>query len=128
MILRVLLGRVLAVLGLAAWASFAIVTASLQVARDIVAPSARVAPVVLVVPLRTRTGLETAVVSGLLTLTPGTLTVGIESSPSSPSSRPALWVHGMYGADPEALRAEVRAMEHRVLRALRYPQPIEEVV
>jgi multicomponent Na+:H+ antiporter subunit E len=82
-----------------------------------------VAPVVLVVPLRARTGIETATVSGLLTLTPGTLTVGIESSPSSP---PALWVHGMYGADPEALRAEVQAMEHRVLRALRYPQPIEE--
>lgn len=125
MTLRVLPGRVLAVLGLVAWASIAIVKASLQVARDIVAPSARVAPVVLVVPLRARTGIETATVSGLLTLTPGTLTVGIESSPSSP---PALWVHGMYGADPEALRAEVRAMEHRVLRALRYPQPIEEDV
>jgi multicomponent Na+:H+ antiporter subunit E len=123
MTLRVLPGRLLAVLSLVAWASVAIVKASLQVARDIVAPSARVAPVVLVVPLRARTGIETATVSGLLTLTPGTLTVGIESSPSSP---PALWVHGMYGADPEALRAEVRAMEHRVLRALRYPQPIEE--
>jgi multicomponent Na+:H+ antiporter subunit E len=120
MTLRVLPGRLLAVLGLVAWASVAIVKASLQVARDIVAPSARVAPVVLVVPLRARTGIETATVSGLLTLTPGTLTVGIESSP------PALWVHGMYGADPEALRAEVQAMEHRVLRALRYPQPIEE--
>jgi hypothetical protein len=30
-----------------------------------------------------------------------------------------LWVHGMYAADPEALRAELRELEGRVLRALR---------
>lgn len=113
-------GRPLALLGLVLWAVVAVTKASLQVARDIVAPSARIAPVVLVLPLRTRTAVETATVSGLVTLTPGTLTVGIVADP------PALWVHGLYGQHPDALRGELRATEQRVLRAMRYPERVEE--
>jgi multicomponent Na+:H+ antiporter subunit E len=113
-------GRFVAVLMLALWAVAAVVRASLQVTRDIVRPSPRVAPVVLVLPLRTRTVLETFVVSGLLTLTPGTLTVGIADDP------PSLWVHAMYGRDPQALRAELQSLQTRVLRALRHPTPVED--
>jgi multicomponent Na+:H+ antiporter subunit E len=118
--LRVLPGRLLAIAGLALWSVVAVVRASTQVARDIVAPSPRIAPVVLVLPLRTRTAVEAATVSGLFTLTPGTLTVGLVGDP------PAIWVHGMYGSDPEALRAGLRSMETRVLRALRHPEPVED--
>lgn len=109
------LGRLVALLGLLAWSFVAVVSASLQVVRDVVAPSSRIAPVVLVVPLRTATRLETATVSGLITLTPGTLTVGVTEQPRT------LWVHGVYGGDPEALRAELLGLQNRVLRALRYP-------
>jgi len=120
MTLRVLPGRFVALVGLVLWACQAVVRASAQVARDIVAPSARIAPVVLVLPLRTRTAVETATVSGLFTLTPGTLTVGLVDDP------PAIWVHGLYGREPEALRAELRSMETRVLQALRHPEPVQE--
>lgn len=114
------LGRVVAVAGLVLWTIGAIVSASLQVARDIVAPSARVVPAVVILPLHTRSNVETATVFGIITLTPGTLTVTIRDGPKE------LWVHGMYGSDPEALRAELAATERRVLRALRYPEPFEE--
>ena len=111
-------GRIAAMLGLLVWATGAIVRASLQVARDVVVPSARIAPVVLVVPLRTRTRVEVATVSGLITLTPGTLPVGITES--------AIWVHGVYGNDPERLRAEVEELQTRVLHGLRYPESVAE--
>lgn len=108
-----LVRRVAALLALAAWASVAIIRASLMVARDVVAPSARVVPGVVIVPLRSRSPVEVAVVSGLVILTPGTMAVTIRPEQHE------LWVHGMYAADPEVLRSEVVALEDRVLRALR---------
>lgn len=111
-------GRLLALLWLAGWAVGAIVRSSLQVARDVIAPSSRIAPVVLVVPLRTRSSAEVATVSGLITLTPGTLPVGIMSG--------SMWVHGVYGQDPEALREELDALQTRVIAAFRYPETVRE--
>jgi multicomponent Na+:H+ antiporter subunit E len=108
-----LLRRFWALVGLAAWASAAIVRASAMVARDVIAPSARIVPGVVILPLRSRTSLELAVVSGLIILTPGTMTVTIRPDEHE------LWVHGMYAADPEALRGELRDLECRVLAALR---------
>jgi multicomponent Na+:H+ antiporter subunit E len=113
MIVLLVLGRLVALVGLAAWASAAIVRASLMVARDVIAPSPRVAPGVVILPMRSRTPLEIAMVSGLIILTPGTMTVTIRPDEHE------LWVHGMYAADPEALRAELRDLEDRVLIALR---------
>jgi len=106
-------GRVPALVGLGLWASWAIVRSSAMVARDIVAPSSRLAPGVLIVPLQCRTPLEVSLFSGLITLTPGTLVVGVD-----PGLR-ELWVHGMYAREPEALRADLLATEARVLRTLR---------
>lgn len=111
-------GRLLALLWLAVWAAGAIVRSSLQVARDVVAPSSRIAPVVLVVPLRTRSSVEIATVSGLITLTPGTLPVGITAD--------SMWVHGLYGQDPEALRDELETLQTRVIAAFRYPETVQE--
>lgn len=108
-----LAGRIASLVALAAWASVAIVRASLMVARDVIAPSARVVPGVVIVPLRARTPVEVALVSGLVILTPGTMTVTIRPEAHE------MWVHGMYAADPDALRAEVLDLEGRVLRALR---------
>jgi multicomponent Na+:H+ antiporter subunit E len=107
-----LLHRMAALLGLAAWASVAILRASAMVARDVVAPSARIVPGVVILPLRARTPLEIAMVSGLIILTPGTMTVTIRPDEHE------LWIHGMYAADPAALRAELRDLEERVLIAL----------
>lgn len=115
---RVHPGRLLALLWLAGWAVAAIVRSSLQVARDVIAPSSRIAPVVLVLPLRTRSSVEVATVSGLITLTPGTLPVGITAD--------SMWVHGLYGQDPEVLREDLEALQTRVIAAFRYPETVRE--
>jgi len=67
-----------ALVGLLAWTVQAIVISSVQVARDIIAPSARLAPGIVILPLRCRTPMEVATLSALITLTPGTLIVTVD--------------------------------------------------
>ncbi|MCB0915180.1 MAG: Na+/H+ antiporter subunit E [Actinobacteria bacterium] len=107
------LTRLPAVTWLAVWTLGAVVQASWLVARDIVAPSARLAPAVITLPLRCTNRWELSVLAGLITITPGTLVVGIEPDLGR------IWVHGMYGSDPDRLRAEVSDLQDRVIRALR---------
>jgi len=111
------LRRALALLQLAAWASVAIIRASIMVSRDVVAPSPRVVPGVVILPMRARTSAEVAVVAGLIILTPGTMTVSVRRDLAQ------LWVHGMYASDPQALRADLADLETRVLVAMRAGGP-----
>lgn len=104
-----------ALVALLAWTVQAIVVASVQVARDIIAPSPRLAPGIVILPLRCRTPLEVATLSALITLTPGTLTVTVTPDLAQ------LWVHSMYAREPEELRARLVSVEDRVLGALRSP-------
>ncbi len=104
--------RVGALIRLAAWATREIVRASLMVARDIVAPSDRVVPGIVIVPIPGRTAVETALISSLIILTPGTIVVSVRRDLGE------LWVHGMYAADPEELRAQLLALEARVVRTM----------
>jgi multicomponent Na+:H+ antiporter subunit E len=90
------------------WATGAIVAASFQVARDIVKPSAALVPGVVIVPLHLTTATHLAVWVSLVNLTPGTLVVDIADSLDE------AWVHSLYAADPEALRADLIALQDRV--------------
>lgn len=109
------LRRVPRILTLAVWTLWAVITASAMVARDIVAPSARLAPAVIIVPNRCANRWELSTFVGLITITPGTLVVGIEPD------RNEVWVHGMYGADPDGLRTELEDLQARVIHTLRLP-------
>ncbi len=104
-----------ALVALLAWTLQAIVVSSAQVARDIIAPSPRLAPGVVILPLRCRTPMEVALLSALITLTPGTLVVTVDADLNE------LWVHSMYAREPEELRSELMSVEDRVLGALRSP-------
>lgn len=104
-----------ALIGLLAWTVQAIVVSSVQVARDIIAPSPRLAPGIVILPLRSRTPMEVATLSALITLTPGTLTVTVDPDLAE------LWVHSMYAREPVELRAELASVEDRVLGVLRSP-------
>ncbi len=117
--LRAVIGRPLLLIWLALWATIAITKASVMVAGDIVAPSARLSPGILILPLRCKTQVEVALFAGLISLTPGTLVVGIDPKFTE------MWVHGMYARDPEKLRAELADMESRILRTMRYPDPVQ---
>jgi multicomponent Na+:H+ antiporter subunit E len=96
---------------LAIWTTGAIAVASMQVARDIINPSAALKPGVVIVPLHLRTPTQVAVWTSLINLTPGTLTVGISPDLSEG------WVHSLYAGDPQGLKDELHELQNRVSRA-----------
>jgi multicomponent Na+:H+ antiporter subunit E len=63
-------------------------------------------------PMRTRSDRLVTTVANMISLTPGTLTVEIDRDNAM------IYVHSLDLDSPEALRAEVRALESRVIRAL----------
>ncbi|MEM6679341.1 MAG: Na+/H+ antiporter subunit E [Pseudomonadota bacterium] len=90
-----------------------LVLSSLRVARDVLSfrPDAR--PGIVAVPLRARSEAEILIVSSLVTLTPGTLSLDL-----SPDGE-TLYVHAMFLDAPEALREEIAStLETPVLEAL----------
>jgi multicomponent Na+:H+ antiporter subunit E len=64
-----------------------------------------------------RTDLEITFLAALITLSPGTLTLGTERV--GPDRRRVLLVHGMYAADAGSLRLEIATLEERMLKAMR---------
>ena len=96
---------------LAIWTIGAISVASMQVARDIIKPSAALKPGVVIVPVHLPTATQVAVWVSLINLTPGTLTVGL--SPDLTEG----WVHSLYAGDPQGLKQELNDLQDRVGRA-----------
>jgi multicomponent Na+:H+ antiporter subunit E len=90
-----------------------LVVANAQVVWDVLTPRSRLAPGVAAVPLRSRTDLEVTLISNLVTLTPGTLSLAVQRDP------PVLYVHGMYAEDVEEFRRSLAEMEARMLGAVR---------
>ncbi len=87
--------------------------ANYEVAREVVTPGNGLAPAVVEVPLLSRSPFEIASFMSLVTLTPGTMALELSDD------RSRLTVHGMHVLDPEAFRADLRALEERMLRAWR---------
>lgn len=102
---------------LALWATGAIAVASLQVARDIIAPSAKLRPGIVIVPVSLTTPTQLAVWVSLINLTPGTLTVNVSDDLDE------AWVHSLYAGDPEALKQELNDLQERVSYA--FAEPLE---
>jgi multicomponent Na+:H+ antiporter subunit E len=89
---------------------------SVQVARTVLSPTARVHPRFVTIPLaRAATPLEITLVANYITLTPGTLTVDAEAESRT------LLVHSLLaGESSDAVRADVHdGIEPRVLRVTR---------
>lgn len=90
---------------------------SAKVIRDALLPHALIEPGFVRFPTRCRTELEVTVLSSLITLTPGTLTIGAHRPDDSPEWE--IVVHGMYFPDPGDLTESLRDMENHMLRAIR---------
>lgn len=91
-----------------------LVVSSLRVALEAIRPSPRIRPGIVAVPLRARTETELLMLSSMVTLTPGSLSLDI-----SEDSR-TLYVHTMFLQDPEALRREITdTLETPMMEALR---------
>jgi multicomponent Na+:H+ antiporter subunit E len=87
--------------------------ANLMVLGEILRPRGRAVPAIIEVPLRCRRPVEVVSLGNLISLTPGTLTLEVALDP------PTLYVHGMFAGDAAAFVSQLRAMEDRMLLAMR---------
>jgi multicomponent Na+:H+ antiporter subunit E len=91
-----------------------VVLANVRVAVDVVTPGSRAKPGIVAVPLDARTDAEITLLSALITMTPGSLSIDVADD------RTTIYVHSMYVEDPEAFRQAIKDdLERRVLELLR---------
>jgi multicomponent Na+:H+ antiporter subunit E len=91
-----------------------LVLSNLRIAYDVLTPTHHMRPAIVGIPLDARTDAEITFLANLITLTPGTLSLGVSHN------RSILYIHAMYVTDRERLIAEVKdGFERRVLELLR---------
>lgn len=91
-----------------------VVRANLRVAFDVVTPTDYAKPGIVAVPLDARTDVEITLLSNLITMTPGSLSIDVSDD------RSVIYVHVMYLEDPDELRRQIKDdLERRVLELLR---------
>ncbi|WP_323674901.1 Na+/H+ antiporter subunit E [Halorubellus sp. PRR65] len=86
-----------------------LVTANVDVARRVLAPSMPIDPDVIEVPLRVETDLAITTIANSITLTPGTLTMDYDAE------RNSLYVHAIAAEDPESVVDPIRTWEDLAL-------------
>jgi multicomponent Na+:H+ antiporter subunit E len=91
-----------------------VVRANLRVAFDVITPTSYARPGVVAVPLDARTDVEITLLSNLITMTPGSLSLDVSDD------RSVVYVHAMFVEDPAELRRHIKEdLERRVLELLR---------
>lgn len=86
-----------------------LLTANIDVAYRVLAPSMPLEPDVVVVPLRVETDAAITTIANSITLTPGTLTMDYDEETNT------LYVHGITGRNREAVVEPIRAWEDYAL-------------
>ena len=81
-----------------------------RVARLVLSPGAIISPGIVPVPVSLTRDAELTLLSNLITLTPGTLTVDVSDD------RRALYVHALEADDPDAVRRDIRSGFERAIR------------
>ncbi len=88
---------------------YELILANLRLAHDSLRPTRELRPGIIAVPLDLETAWQITVLSNLITLTPGTLSLDV-----SPD-RKTIYVHAMDASDIERVRANIkRGLERRV--------------
>lgn len=96
------------------WLVKEIFVSAWKVAKSVMGLGDRIQPAIIAIPLDAKTDFEITLFACSITLTPGTLTLDV-----SPDRR-TLYIHAMFAADPDAVRAETKeGMERRILEVLR---------
>lgn len=90
-----------------------LVMANLKVAFDVLTPRHHMRPGIVAIPLDPKTDLEITVLTTLITLTPGTLSLHVTDD------RRTLYIHAMYIDDPDQLVRGIKdGFERRVREVL----------
>lgn len=87
---------------------------SVQVIWDVLTPEHKSRPGIISVPLDVRGEMEILLVTNLISLTPGTLSLDVTEDEKT------LYIHAMFADDPDAIRAQIKnGMEKWVIEAMR---------
>ena len=111
-------------LGFWVWFAKELVVANGSVLHDNLTPGQKSTTGIARFATRCRTDAEITLLAALITLTPGTLTIGTtvadgtQKDEDAPGTR-VLFVHGMYQASADELRSVLAEMETRMLMAVR---------
>ena len=101
--------RVWRILRLTGYFLYELVVSSVRVAWDVITPRHLSNPAIVEMPLDVKSDLEILLVTNLISLTPGTLSLDVTPD------RSTLIVHAMFADDPEALVRDLKdGMERRV--------------
>lgn len=94
-----------------------VIAGSVRVALAALGSSSRITPAIIEFPLRCATDIEITVMASSITITPGTLVVGVAAADGD--TPPTLFVHSMFDDDRASVVAGLRDMETRLLRMTR---------
>ncbi len=101
--------RAYRIVRLALYFLYELTLSSLRVAWDVIRPFPKNRPAIVEMPLDVKSDLEILLVTNLISLTPGTLSVDVTPD------RGTLLVHAMFADDHEAVVADLKAgLEHLV--------------
>lgn len=102
-------------LWLGLWFAKVLMVSNLTVIGDNVTPGQSSRPGIVQLPTRCRTEFEVTLLSVMISLTPGTLTLAHRIMDGTR----VIFVHGMYSDGPDHQRASLRDMERHMLASLR---------
>jgi len=92
---------------------YELVVSSLQVVWDVLTPQHKARPGVIAMPLDAKREMEVLLVTNLISLTPGTLSLDVTEDCNT------LLIHAMFADDPDAIRHQLKTgMERWVIEAM----------
>jgi multicomponent Na+:H+ antiporter subunit E len=94
--------RALRIFGLTLFFFRELFVSSVRVAIDVLRPSLTMTPALIAVPLDLTNDAAITLLANMVSLTPGTLSIDVAED------RSCLYVHAMYGDDPEAVRRSIK--------------------
>ncbi|MDF1705679.1 MAG: Na+/H+ antiporter subunit E [Aeromicrobium sp.] len=101
----------------APWLAWQLVVSVLRLAADVATPGSAQQPRIVKLSLGDLTDLEVSVLTSSITITPGTLVLAV--SPRSSTEPHVAFVQALFGADEQAVVADLEHMRTKVLAATR---------
>ncbi len=92
---------------------YELVVSSIQVVWDVLTPTQLSKPGIIAMPLDAKGEMEVLLVTNLISLTPGTLSLDVNEASDT------LYIHAMFADDPDAIRKQLKeGMERWVIEAM----------
>lgn len=105
------------VLGYLPWLMWQLTMSVVRLAADVCTPGSTQRPRIVKLPLGDLTDLEVTLLTSSITITPGTLVLGV--SPQDGLEPRAAFVQSLFGEDEGAVHADLEGMLARVMAATR---------